>query len=73
MPCKIKNFYLYVLYGEHIIKNFLGSDILKYENLYPKCIKKAVRYIKQDASKDQLIDIKKVIDNAIRIRSKTTN
>ena len=46
---------------------------MKNDSLYPKCIKKAVRYIKQDASRDQLTEIKKVIENAIRIRSKTMN
>jgi len=36
---------------------------------YPKSIKKAVRYIKQDAPKDQLEEIRKLIENAIRLRS----
>lgn len=36
---------------------------------YPKSIKKAVRYIKQDASKEQLEEIRKLIDYAIRKRS----
>ena len=46
---------------------------MKNDNLYPKCIKKAVRFIKQDASRDQLAEIKKVIDTAIRARSKSMN
>ena len=36
---------------------------------YPKSIKKAVRYIKQDASKEQLEEIRKLIDYAIKRRS----
>lgn len=36
---------------------------------YPKSIKKAVRYIKQDASKEQLEEIRKLIDYAIKVRS----
>ena len=32
---------------------------------YPKSIKKAVRYIKQDATKEQLEGIKKLIEYAI--------
>ncbi|MFC0560057.1 hypothetical protein [Halalkalibacter alkalisediminis] len=36
---------------------------------YPKSIKKAVRYIKQDAPKEQLEEIKKLIDNAIERRT----
>ncbi|WP_347548657.1 hypothetical protein ABFG93_14085 [Pseudalkalibacillus hwajinpoensis] len=35
---------------------------------YPKSIKKAIRYIKQDASEDQLYGIKKLIDSAIEKR-----
>lgn len=35
---------------------------------FPKSIKKAVRYIKQDASKEQLEEIKKLIDYAIKLR-----
>lgn len=34
-------------------------------NQYPKAIKKTVRYIKQDAPKEQLEEIKKLIDSAI--------
>jgi len=33
---------------------------------YPKSIKKAVRYIKQDATKEQLDDIKRLIEYAIQ-------
>lgn len=36
---------------------------------YPKSIKKAVRYIKQDAPRNQLEEIRKLIENAIRLRS----
>lgn len=36
---------------------------------FPKSYKKAVRYIKQDASKEQLEEIKSLIDYAIRLRS----
>ncbi|MFJ5759873.1 hypothetical protein ACIQAA_12190 [Neobacillus sp. NPDC093182] len=39
---------------------------------YPKSIKKAVRYIKQDAPIDQLMEIKRLIDNAIRVRHQST-
>jgi hypothetical protein len=35
---------------------------------YPKSIKKAVRYIKQDAPKDQLEEIRKLIEHAIKLR-----
>ncbi|MCM3568209.1 hypothetical protein [Neobacillus mesonae] len=35
---------------------------------YPKCIKKAVRYIKQDATKDQLIEISKLLEQAIQAK-----
>ncbi len=35
---------------------------------FPKSIKKAVRYIKQDATKEQLEDIKKLIEYAIQTR-----
>ena len=37
---------------------------------FPKSIIKAVRYIKQDATKDQLLVIKKLIDSAIELRVK---
>ncbi|MGG2088613.1 hypothetical protein ABFY59_16665 [Priestia aryabhattai] len=36
----------------------------------PKSIKKAVRYIKQDASKEQLVEIKKLFDTTIQKRIK---
>lgn len=36
---------------------------------FPKSIKRAVRYIKQDASKEQMEEIKKLIDYAIKLRS----
>lgn len=36
---------------------------------FPKSVKKAVRYIKQDANKEQLEEIKKLIDYAIKLRS----
>jgi hypothetical protein len=36
---------------------------------HPKSIKKAVRYIKQDATKEQLIEIKKLVDYAVRKRT----
>lgn len=32
---------------------------------YPKSIKKAVRYMKQDASREQLLEIKDLINNTI--------
>jgi hypothetical protein len=37
-------------------------------DIYPKSIKKAVRYIKQDASKEQLEEIKKIVNFAIKKR-----
>ncbi|MGM0753035.1 MAG: hypothetical protein ACQET6_14010 [Bacillota bacterium] len=36
----------------------------------PKSIKKAIRYIYQDASKDQLIDLKTLFNQAIDKRMK---
>ncbi|WP_283246038.1 hypothetical protein [Bacillus suaedae] len=36
---------------------------------YPKSIRKAVRYIKQDATKEQLEELKKLLDYAIEIRT----
>ncbi|WP_265416601.1 hypothetical protein [Alkalihalobacillus deserti] len=36
---------------------------------YPKSIKKAVRYIKQDASKEQLEEIRKLVEYAIERRT----
>jgi hypothetical protein len=44
---------------------------LKNFDNYPKSIKKAVRYIKQDAPIDHLMEIKKLIDDAIRIRNQS--
>ena len=38
---------------------------------FPKSIKKAVRYIKQDASKEQLEEIRKLIDYAIDKRARS--
>ncbi|MCT8139008.1 hypothetical protein H1D32_15590 [Anaerobacillus sp. CMMVII] len=38
---------------------------------FPKSIKKAVRYIKQEASKDELDEIKKLIEYAIERRTFT--
>jgi hypothetical protein len=43
---------------------------LKHIDLFPKSIVKVVRYIKQEADKDQLEEIKKLIDDAIKIRLK---
>ncbi|MDQ0253153.1 hypothetical protein J2S74_000525 [Evansella vedderi] len=42
---------------------------MKEMDRFPKSIRKAVRYIKQDATKEQLIEIKKLIDYAIERRS----
>jgi hypothetical protein len=42
---------------------------MKKLNEFPKSIKKAVRYIKQDASEEQLLEIKRLIDHAIKIRN----
>jgi hypothetical protein len=36
---------------------------------FPKSIKKAIRYIKQDASKDQLLEVRKLFDQAIKVRN----
>lgn len=38
---------------------------------FPKAIKKAVRYIKQDATSEQLEEIKKIIEYAIQRRMST--
>jgi hypothetical protein len=38
-------------------------------DIYPKSIKKAVRYIKQDASIEQLEEIKKIVNLAIKKRT----
>ncbi|MEH7380032.1 hypothetical protein V7138_06075 [Bacillus sp. JJ1533] len=37
-------------------------------NHYPKSIKKAIRYIKQEAKKEQLAEIKLILENAIKRR-----
>jgi len=36
---------------------------------FPKSIKKTVRYIKQDASKEQLEEIRRLVESAIKLRS----
>ncbi|MGG1399955.1 hypothetical protein ABE288_19365 [Bacillus salipaludis] len=36
---------------------------------YPKSIKKAIRYIKQDAPKEELEEIKRLIEYAICLRN----
>lgn len=36
---------------------------------FPRSIKKAVRYMKQDATREQLEEIKKIIDFVIQRRS----
>ena len=41
---------------------------MKHINDFPKSVKKAVRYIKQEATKVQLYEIKRLIDNAIKLR-----
>lgn len=38
---------------------------------FPKSIKKTVRYIKQEATREQLEEIKRVIDYAIKRRNVT--
>ncbi|WP_209123043.1 hypothetical protein [Alkalihalobacillus sp. BA299] len=38
---------------------------------FPKSIKKAIRYIKQDASKEELDEIKKLVEYAIERRTLT--
>jgi hypothetical protein len=40
---------------------------------HPKSIKKAIRYIKQDASKEQLMEIKEILDYAIAKRINKLN
>lgn len=61
---------------DHVLKHFTiisfvckGDMILKNFDHYPKSIKKAIRYIKQDAEKEQLEEIRKLIDYAIQKRS----
>jgi hypothetical protein len=41
---------------------------MKNINHFPKSIKKAIRYIKQEATKDQLEEIRKLINHAIKLR-----
>lgn len=58
----------------HILKHFTltplkGVLIMKNLDHYPKSIKKAVRYIKQDATKEQLEEIRRLIDYAIQRRN----
>ncbi|WP_391557578.1 hypothetical protein [Robertmurraya sp.] len=38
---------------------------------FPKSLKKTVRYIKQEATREQLEEIRKIIDYAIQRRSVT--
>lgn len=40
---------------------------------YPKSIRKAVRYIKQDATRKELEEIRKLIDYAIKKRTAALN
>ncbi len=42
-----------------------GAMLVKQTEVYPKSIKKAIKYIKQDASADQLKTISRLIDAAI--------
>jgi hypothetical protein len=44
-----------------------GKVLRQFED-YPKSIKKAIRYIKQDAKKDELNEIKKIVERAIELR-----
>ncbi|MDR6121886.1 hypothetical protein QFZ87_001483 [Bacillus sp. SLBN-46] len=46
---------------------------MKDVNDFPKSVKKAVRYIKQEATKDQLYEIKRLIDSAIKLRHRRVN
>jgi hypothetical protein len=54
---------------EHVRKFFKGEIILKSIDQYPKSIKKAIRYIKQEAKKEDLKEIQMLIERAIEIRS----
>jgi hypothetical protein len=36
----------------------------------PKSITKAIRYIKQDATQEQLVEIKELVDRAVTLRIK---
>lgn len=51
-----------------IVKEMEGA-MGSFDN-YPKSMKKFVRYIKQDASKEQLIEIKKLLNSTIQKRIK---
>jgi 2'-5' RNA ligase len=54
---------------EHIRKFFKGEITLKNLDQYPKSIKKAIRYIKQEAKKEELKEIQRLIERAIELRS----
>lgn len=71
MPHLLIKFLLICFIKEQINKDFiiLRSVNMKEIDKFPKLIKKAVRYIKQDASKEQLEEIRKLIDYAIKLRS----
>lgn len=43
---------------------------MKHIDHYPKAIKKAIRYIKQDAPQEQLDQIKELFNNAIEKRTR---
>lgn len=47
--------------------------VLKSFDQYPKSIKKAIRYIKQNATKEELNNIKKLMDYALELRYKELN
>lgn len=69
----LKNFNDMFLIENVSLKFFKEVVLLKNFDQYPKSIKKAVRFIKQDATKEQLVEIKILIDNAIKIRKQSTN
>ncbi len=46
---------------------------MKCRDEFPKTIKKTVRYIKQDATKEQLLEIKQIIESAINYRKRKLN
>jgi hypothetical protein len=75
MPHKLLKFFIRRSQVGLLMKDFNFTNIkgCKFMNLgiYPKSIKKAVRYIKQDASIEQLEEIKKIVIYAIKKR--TTN
>jgi 2'-5' RNA ligase len=50
-------------------KFFKGDITLKTLDQYPKSIKKAIRYIKQEAKKEELKEIQRLIERAIELRS----